>query len=443
MNRECIQGPPPAKARLLGIAPPVDPNIDPRLSRVAIDPDIDPNIDPSLSSTGVSEAPRPPLRTQLSSNSNEAPHHTQLRELRPATPRPSLVPPEPQPVIINPSKNRKMKILLSLDGDGIRGLSQVLLVESLVNAVCTTLGVEVEPYQIFNMIGGVSLGGVLALMLIRLRMRVHTAREAYKLIAREVFPNKRDFFTSSNPNGLPITHDGRAVEDAIRSIISQETQHPDEILYDEREDSADVFVVATKIDIGTNKPVIIRSYKTRRITGPDVDENITICEAMKATCIAPCYMQPRSGMNWRPVIAPGLVDHGTVKNNPIRETLYECRKLYTYGHDMMVIISIGTGSGLDPARETMEMAKNVADRKSESQKAGEKFETEHRDLMARQWMKYFRFNVPNLDDVPLEEWCHEEKVKEKTLEYLADPDVVTSFYRCVDDIVEILTATRK
>jgi hypothetical protein len=199
----------------------------------------------------------------------------------------------------------------------------------------------------------------------------------------------------------------------------------------------DSFVVCTQIDIGTNKAALIRSFSTRRITGPELDANMTIWQAMRATSVAPRYMLPRDGVNWRPVIEPGLVDHGTAKNNPIRDIRYECSKLYRYGNDTMVIISIGTGTGVDRDRELPEMVKSVDDRTVEANVWGEKFESDHKALIERGWMKYFRFNV-DLSDVPLEEWCHEEQVREKTLAYLRRPDTGQMFYACVDAITTVL-----
>jgi hypothetical protein len=197
------------------------------------------------------------------------------------------------------------------------------------------------------------------------------------------------------------------------------------------------FVVCTQIDIGTNKAALIRSFSTRRITGPELDANMPIWQAMRATSVAPRYMLPRDGVNWRPVIKPGLVDHGTAKNNPIRDIRYECSKLYRYGNDTMVIVSIGTGTGMDRGREIPEMVKSVSDRTIEAELWGEKFEVDHQALMERGWMKYFRFNV-DLSNVPLEEWCNEEQVREKTLAYLGRPDIGQMFYACVDAITTVL-----
>ena len=169
-----------------------------------------------------------------------------------------------------------------------------------------------------------------------------------------------------------------------------------------------------------------------------MEPNMPIWQAMKATSAAPRYVQSEPGVPQRFVIEKGLVDHGTTKNNPIRDILYECRKLFRYANDMMIIVSVGTGAGLDRKNEIPEMANSVEDRKAEARTWGEKFEAEHAALMERNWMKYFRFDVTGLEDVPLEEWSHEDLIKEKTSAYLAQPEVGQKFYACVDAITALL-----
>lgn len=76
------------------------------------------------------------------------------------------------PSKVSLSRRRETKILLSIDGDGIRGLSSLLLVESLVNAICVQIGQRLDAHQIFDLTGGSSLGGVIAILLCRLQMYV-------------------------------------------------------------------------------------------------------------------------------------------------------------------------------------------------------------------------------------------------------------------------------
>ncbi len=104
----------------------------------------------------------------------------------------------------------------------------------------------------------------------------------------------------------------------------------------------------------------------------------------------------------------------------------------------MIIVSVGTGVGLDRKTEIPEMANSVDDRNAEARTWGEKFEQDHTALMERGWMKYFRFNVPGLEDVPLEEWRHEELIRERTSAYLARPEIGQRFYACVDAITALL-----
>lgn len=154
----------------------------------------------------------------------------------------------PQPAVASPvlpPANRETKILLSLDGDGVRGLSQVLLVESLVNAVCAKIGSQIEPYRIFDMIGGCSMGGVFGLMLNRLRMQAPRAREAYKVIAKEVFANKRDFFYS---NASPPIDDSDPVGKAVRSLVTQELGDSEEPLQDTSKSASYVYVFVLPTD---------------------------------------------------------------------------------------------------------------------------------------------------------------------------------------------------
>jgi hypothetical protein len=142
------------------------------------------------------------------------------------------------------SRTRETKILLSIDGDGIRGLSALLVIESLVNAICVKVGQRLDSHQIFDLTGGCSLGGVIAIMLCRLRMQAHRAREAYKQIAKQVYLNKRDYFVSLNPHAQTPNVDGKALENeikgVIKGVIKQELGSQNELLLDGRPDSGDV-----------------------------------------------------------------------------------------------------------------------------------------------------------------------------------------------------------
>jgi hypothetical protein len=193
-------------------------------------------------------------------------------------------------------------------------------------------------------------------------------------------------------------------------------------------------VVATHIDVGINRPAIIRSYPTRRMAGPEVPADLTVGDAMRATSAAPRYVPPSGGANVSPVLGPGFYDYGTTKNSPLQDLVYECRKLYSYANDTQIIVSMGSGNGCNNTAENPEMANSVEVRHSEAAAIRQKFEVENQKVMQTGWMKYFRFEVPGMTDVPLQEWDQVDVVMEKTHSYLAQPEVGQKFYACVDAV---------
>lgn len=64
--------------------------------------------------------------------------------------------------------------VLSLDGGGVRGLSSLLILREIMQEIQRQIGAEDTPLpcQYFDLIGGTSTGGLIAIMLGRLRMVV-------------------------------------------------------------------------------------------------------------------------------------------------------------------------------------------------------------------------------------------------------------------------------
>src|SRR5271163_828589 len=63
--------------------------------------------------------------------------------------------------------------ILSLDGGGVRGLSSLLILRNIMEEVARRQGpgtAEARPCDYFDLIGGTGTGGLIAVMLGRLRM---------------------------------------------------------------------------------------------------------------------------------------------------------------------------------------------------------------------------------------------------------------------------------
>ncbi|KAF2004427.1 FabD/lysophospholipase-like protein [Amniculicola lignicola CBS 123094] len=384
---------------------------------------------------GPGQPPEPPPQAIDPGLTNAAPQHPTQSPTGPGHVE------QPQiPIPIPPPGTRETKIMLNIDGDGIRGLSAVLLIESLVNAVCGRLGQRVDPYQIFDLIGGASTGGLFAILIGRLRMQPHKAREDFVNLIKAMYKDKMYFFRQLNPNHPVEDDEHRSLEVAARAIIDRELDNTQETFFDDRSDSTNVFIISTQVDIGTNRPAVIRSFATRRVAGPEIDPNITVQEALNAAAAAPRYFDPQGMNERRSVIEPGLVDYGTTKNSPIRDLFFECRKLYSYSNDTMVLVTVGPGEGFNKKKEMQEMGNHVEDRAADANNSVDKFQVDNAGLIETGWMKFFRFNVPDLEEVPLEEWNQVDALMAKTHAYLGRPDVGVKFYACVDAIADIVSA---
>jgi hypothetical protein len=79
--------------------------------------------------------------------------------------------------------------LLSLDGGGVRGLSSLMILQQLMERINPNN--PPKPCDFFNMIGGTSTGGIIAIMLGRMQMSVDQCIAAYKELSDTVFTKVR------------------------------------------------------------------------------------------------------------------------------------------------------------------------------------------------------------------------------------------------------------
>ena len=64
-----------------------------------------------------------------------------------------------EPLPLGHRPQRRVRKILSLDGGGVRGLSEILILQHLMSMLSFERRVEVEPWQEFDMICGTSTGG--------------------------------------------------------------------------------------------------------------------------------------------------------------------------------------------------------------------------------------------------------------------------------------------
>lgn len=121
--------------------------------------------------------------------------------------------------------------LLSLDGGGIRGLSELLVLKrimfNLANKIGHTPDHLPKPCEYFDLIGGTSTGGLIAIMLGTLEMDVDTCIQRYLEMAPLIFP--KEGFLPGNKLGKLFKgvvgsprFPSEPLEKAIRELVGAE-----------------------------------------------------------------------------------------------------------------------------------------------------------------------------------------------------------------------------
>ncbi|XWW93299.1 hypothetical protein V2A60_001231 [Cordyceps javanica] len=294
--------------------------------------------------------------------------------------------------------------ILSLDGGGVRGYSMLIIVQELMHRTFVEANGRAprrseipKPCDHFDLIVGTGTGGLIAIMLGRLRLDLETCKELYVRMTRMVFqtdktiagiPYRSTLFKASkleeairqavrehtinehegndgdgdetpvNPlhssrlstassSSVPQRHLSNAstVSFSARSPTAQAASRPffssrmgngDARLYDSRENRTKTAVTAMYKDSPRHAaPVILRSYDSRREPPPDFD--CKIWQAGRATCAIGLAFKPIS------IGQSSFHDDGVGTFNPAPEALDEAVVNEWPGREVGVFVSVGTG----------------------------------------------------------------------------------------------------
>ena len=203
--------------------------------------------------------------------------------------------PQRVPGKFEPPKVRK---ILSLDGGGVRGLSIIMILKYIMKNLNRQRGTALHPWQEFDMIGGTSTGGIIAIMLGRLRMSLDECEEAYKTLSKKIFSatahgnaNPRRMYDFLKANGK---FDERPLEESIRDTLWGRNLAENELLQERDSEACKVFVCATRAE--NSAPAVLRSYESNK--NDPFYEICQIWEAVRATSAASTFFEPiRIGPN--------------------------------------------------------------------------------------------------------------------------------------------------
>ncbi|KAF3357378.1 hypothetical protein VdG1_03166 [Verticillium dahliae VDG1] len=273
--------------------------------------------------------------------------------------------------------------LLALDGGGVRSLSSLMILRSLM--VTIDPDNPPKPCDYFDMIGGTNTGGLIAVMLGRLRMSVDECIAAFTSLCDGVFEKKKHHRVRMNGK-LRGRFDSRALERAIKQILVR-TNHDENIL--------------------------LRDASTCRAT------------SATATFFDPIAIGP---------FGEQFVD-GAVggANNPVAVLWSQARDVWGAGlqGSLRCLVSIGTGvPALQPVRDNvLSILAALLTPALETETTAENFRRDKVDLDDDG--RYFRFNVVRgLEQIGMDEVKKKAEIVAATGGYVASQDVLKQMRAC-------------
>ncbi|KAN0095699.1 Acyl transferase/acyl hydrolase/lysophospholipase [Hyaloscypha variabilis] len=312
---------------------------------------------------------------------------------------------------------KQVRKLLSLDGGGVRGMSAIAILRELMEKLARKRGVEVvHPWQEFDMIGGTSTGGLLAIMLGRLRMSIDECEAAYMKFSEDIFKPRNAVVGAYNLLNAQGKFSTEALEANIKELIDKAELPQSEKFDDKREDSCKTFVSVVRQEDGAN--TVLRSYINPEMPNP-MRRFCMIWQAARATSAASTFFEPIT-------IGPNeqmFVDGALGFNNPIQLLERESRDLWP--DDDRIFLSIGTGSAPGGSLDGnfVKLAARLGKMLVETEKTADGFMRDNPHLVAAH--QYYRFNVGGLGHVGLEEYKARRQIYTATETYLETMEVVT------------------
>lgn len=286
--------------------------------------------------------------------------------------------------------------LLALDGGGVRGLSTLQIVKQLMDTIDPES--TPKPCDYFDMIGGTSTGGLIAIMLGRLRMTVDECIDAYVSLSDRIFQKQRHRVTIKGR--VQGRFDSDELERATKEIIVRQGLAEDALLKDAPDAKCKVFVCATSGETGDT--VRLTSYRSPR--GRErLLRTTKIWEASRATSAASSCFDPITLGDFEET----FVDGATGANNPVYEVWNEAQDIWPSGSlegKIKCLVSIGTGvPSLTPFKDDLiGIGQSLLAIATETEKTAERFSRDNSRL--DDTGRYYRFNVlRGLEGIGLED----------------------------------------
>ncbi|KAG8950940.1 hypothetical protein FRC04_007004 [Tulasnella sp. 424] len=315
--------------------------------------------------------------------------------------------------------------LLSLDGGGVRGIISLIILEQIMNEVAP----GAKPCEWFDLIGGTSTGGLIAIMLGRLRMSIRDCIDAYRELSKEVFDIGALDVAVNILDGHRFS--GGRLQSAVEKVVQQYKGTTSTKMWDnperrsERERVCRTFVVAIP-GCDVHRPAkLFRTYNNR--FQRHSADHCQIWEAARATSCAPSFFPE--------IQVDGVYysDGGLGYNNPTKLMLQEAQSLWGPDQKIGCLLSLGTGS-VDSFMKRINGPLDLLGFLGVFKRMALSCDGVHQEMRSNQLVSpfYYRFNPTMKENISLDEWKKLEDLEEIAANYLnATSQKVAAFARAM------------
>ncbi|KAM0339652.1 hypothetical protein ACHAPU_010834 [Fusarium lateritium] len=360
-------------------------------------------------------------------------------------------------VYIPATRHLKGLRLLSLDGGGVRGIMGLVVLKHLMERVRDRKGLAEtpRPSDYFELAGGTSTGGIMGIMLFRLRMSVDDTIKEYDRIAKTIFKPKIYGMDISWIPGSSYLNNSKALVQDSRFDAGSMSTAIDEVVerfgLDENdkklkgnaplqhEKGARMFCCTTAQNRAES--MLMRSYKDSTIYAKSkandallkYGDQITISIAARATSAAPTFFPEVKFPEGKNDLT--FWDGGLLNNNPIDQLWYSRFELVQPKEPappVSCVISLGTGY-VSPGKakkswiKVVGVASKVMDFATNTNAKGKDFSRHMAHLNLRKEhedTKYIRFNPFLSEEIGLDEYGRMKDLKDIAEKSMKDPKPV-------------------
>ncbi|KAG8950942.1 hypothetical protein FRC04_007006 [Tulasnella sp. 424] len=315
--------------------------------------------------------------------------------------------------------------LLSLDGGGVRGIISLIILDQIMNEVAP----GAKPCEWFDLIGGTSTGGLIAIMLGRLRMTIPECIAAYRELAKEVFDVNKFEVAKNLVDGAKFS--GGKLQQAVETVVERHRRGTSTQMFDNperrppNERICRTFVVAIPGCDVPRPAKLFRTYDNRfQLQSADQCE---IWEAGRATSCAPSFFPE--------IKVDGVYydDGGLGYNNPTKLMLQEAQSLWGPDQRIGCLLSLGTGS-VESFMQRINDPLDFLKFNGIFQRMALNCNAVHQEMLHNQLVSpfYYRFNPTMQESVSLDEWKRLQELEGIAWQYLAEnSQLVSGFARAM------------